>query len=84
MVIEKDDLNRLEDRLTEAMQAGFSGVHERLDALNGRTRKNSEDIVQLRERVRGIAPKSHRGVMAGGIAGAAALVAEVVRFYFQK
>jgi hypothetical protein len=32
------------------MAAGFTGVHERLDALNGRTRKNSEAIAVLDER----------------------------------
>lgn len=48
------DFNSFQDRLETHLrasdverQAGFTGVHERLDELNGRTRKNSEALVAL-------------------------------------
>ena len=80
MGIERDDLNRLEDRLTEAMAQGFSGVHSRLDALNGRTRTAETNIVRLQERMKA---KSHWPKI-GGISGIAALVGEVGKWYFAK
>lgn len=32
------------------LREGFDGVHDRLDALNGRTRQNEQDIAVLRDR----------------------------------
>ena len=36
--------------LRMAMDTGFTGVHNRLDVLNGRTRKNESSIAVLEER----------------------------------
>lgn len=38
------------DRLYKLMDDGFNGVHSRLDALNGRTRENEQDIAVLKDR----------------------------------
>lgn len=38
-------------RLDQRLDAGFKGVHDRLDDLNGRTRKNSEWIVGVEAKV---------------------------------
>lgn len=48
--------------LKEAIDKGFGGVHERLDALNGRTRANEVAVAVLQDR-------STRGGVFGGIAG---------------
>jgi hypothetical protein len=39
------------DRLYEQMDAGFNGVHERLDTLNGRTGKGEVADAELRARI---------------------------------
>lgn len=36
------------EELAELMKDGFQGINVRLDALNGRTRLNSEAIVEIR------------------------------------
>ena len=38
MNIERDEFQAFSDRIERAMADGFSGIHARLDALNGRTR----------------------------------------------
>jgi hypothetical protein len=83
MALERDDLNRLEDRLTEAMAAGFSGVHSRLDSLNGRTRTNENNIVRIQERLKQTQKPSHWPKI-GGFSGIAAMLAEVGKWYFAK
>ena len=39
------------DRLYDTMRDGFAGINARLDVINGRTRKNENDISVLHERV---------------------------------
>ena len=61
MAIDREDFNRLEDRIAD----GFKQINERLDTLNGRTRKNESDIAVLNERSGG----TWFGAVAGGFAG---------------
>lgn len=51
------DHQAFQARLDSRLDAGFGGINERLDTLNGRTRKNSEDIVVLDQKVLGIATR---------------------------
>ena len=47
----RSDFQAFQERLDERLDRGFSGVNHRLDDLNGRTRKNSEAIVSLDQRI---------------------------------
>jgi hypothetical protein len=86
MGIERDDLNRLEDRLTQAMAAGFLGVHTRLDDMDGRTRTNENNIIRMQERFKQTqqAQKPSRWPKIAGFSGIAAMLAEVGKWYFAK
>jgi hypothetical protein len=43
----REDLSSWQDRLVGQLGDGFKGVHDRLDELNGRTRKNSEGLAEV-------------------------------------
>lgn len=60
-----EDLNRLADRLEARIDKRADGLDERLDLLNGRTRKNENDIAVLKDR-------SDEGKRAGAKWGAGA------------
>lgn len=47
----RSDFTAFQDRLQRQIDGGFTGVHGRLDELNGRTRGNSEAIVGLGTRL---------------------------------
>jgi hypothetical protein len=51
------DHQAFQARLDSRLDAGFDGINERLDTLNGRTRKNSEDIVALDQKVLHVATR---------------------------
>jgi hypothetical protein len=65
----RSDFQAFQARLDERLDAGFGGMNDRLDDLNGRTRKNSEAISVLDERVNSIRVSgcaqlsAHRAVM---------------------
>jgi hypothetical protein len=50
----RQDFQSFQERLDERLDRGFGGLNNRLDELNGRTRKNSEAIVSLDTRVENI------------------------------
>ncbi len=50
----RQDFQSFQVRLDERLERGFGGLNDRLDDLNGRTRKNSEAIVALDSRVENI------------------------------
>jgi hypothetical protein len=53
----RSDHQAFQARLDSRLDAGFDGINERLDTLNGRTRKNSEDLVVLDQKVLHIAAR---------------------------
>lgn len=65
----RQDFSAFQDRLESRLNDGFTGVHDRLDELNGRTRKNSEAVVALDMRVTAIQStgcgqfQAHRAVL---------------------
>ena len=65
----RDDIDHAADRLEARMREGFKGINDRLDALNGRTRKNENAIAILEDRSPG-----RVGMMAGGAASGAIVV----------
>lgn len=60
----REELRDLRDDLVERMTAGFSGVHQRLDQLNGRTGKSEALLaasdVRLTNLEREVFPSSRR------------------------
>lgn len=72
------DISREElERLYQTLDAGFNGVHSRLDELNGRTRKAENAIAVLEDR-------GHPAVWGGGIAGMVAAIAEIGKWFLTK
>lgn len=72
--LEEERERRNYERYAEILK-GIEGINERLDALNGRTRENSEDIAVLKERN----PSKQGGAwgaLAGGITGLLSLFAK--------
>jgi hypothetical protein len=67
--VTRDDLDHAADRLEARMRDGFDGINARLDALNGRTRKNETAIAILEDRSPG-----RVGMMAGGAVSGAVMV----------
>jgi hypothetical protein len=55
----RSDFAAFQDRLQEQLRDGFSGVNERLDISNGRTRKNEQEIATLQERTSRMACVEH-------------------------
>lgn len=71
------DISREElDRLYHTLDAGFSGVHERLDELNGRTRTAERKIAVLEDR-------GHPAAWGGGIGGALVAVVEGLKLLWK-
>ncbi len=66
----RQDFQGFQERLDERLDRGFGGLNNRLDELNGRTRKNSEAIVSLDSRAEnirtgGCSPvKTHQAALA--------------------
>lgn len=50
------DFSAWQDRLETRLSEGFAGVHNRLDELNGRTRKNTENLMVLDAKVARLEP----------------------------
>lgn len=76
MAIERDEFQAA----VLAIRSDIQGVHARLDALNGRTRTNENNIIRIQERMK---QKSHWPKI-GGVSGIAALLAEAGKWYFAK
>ena len=65
-------------RLRDDMKTGFSGIHERLDQLNGRVRDTETDVAVLKDR------NGRRATIWGGGAGAGVVATvEAIRAYFK-
>lgn len=60
---------RLADERHRQLMAALDGIHERLDALNGRTRRNETDLATITERVENLRPGRQGGIagMIGGV-----------------
>lgn len=78
------------DRLYEAIDHGFKGVHERLDALNGRTREAEKQIAVHETQIADLkhrpepSPQHGRAVAYGaGTSAAIVAVAEAVKAWFK-
>ena len=69
----KDEL----DRLYDLMEKGFSGVHDRLDRLNDRTRTAEQKLAVLEDR--GVRSRDHGARWGAGLIGAAGLLTEIIR-----
>ena len=63
--MDHDDLIlRAIDALASETRLGIRGIHERLDALNGRTRKTENAIAVLEERTSGMVCAEHAATFA--------------------
>lgn len=72
------DISREElDRLYQTLDAGFSGVHSRLDELNGRTRKAENAIAILEDR-------GHPAAWGGGLGAVIVGIVEGARWMLGK
>lgn len=61
----------------ELIRGDIHGVHERLDALNGRTRANEQDIAVLKER--SPATKGEAARWGGGLGVGVVAVIEAIK-----
>lgn len=61
------------------IRGDIAGVHDRLDALNGRTRTTEQTLAVLQERIPG-GPKQ-AAAWGGGIAGVVVAITEVARWF---
>lgn len=59
----------------EDLKCGIQGVHERLDTLNGRTRRSEMDIAVLQDRSELSNKRASRAAYAGTGAGASLIAA---------
>lgn len=72
------DISREElDRLYHTLEVGFSGVHSRLDRLNGQVGKHEAQIAVLEDR-------GHPAAWGGGIGGLLVAVVEGAKWMIGK
>lgn len=65
----RDDIDHAADRIEARMRDGFDGINARLDALNGRVRKNETALAILEDRSPG-----RVGMLAGGVVSGLVMV----------
>jgi tetrahydromethanopterin S-methyltransferase subunit G len=88
----RDGFGELKERLSDMkddIRDDIRGIHDRLDALNGRTRKNESDIAVLQDRDsadRQVAKRAGRnhGALWGGIIAGLAAAGRIVADYVKK
>lgn len=76
--ITREEFQTFSLRLDQAMAQGFTGIHDRLDMLNGRTRLNENAIAVLQERSE-VAKETKRnwdGLIGGGVVAVIAALME--------
>ena len=75
------DISRDEiDRLYQTLDAGFSGIHARLDRMNGRVGELETDVAVMQA----THPKGAAAAWGGGIAGAIVGLVEAAKWMVGK
>jgi len=65
MVVDRDEF----ERWMEVLRGDIKGVHERLDAINGRVRNTEQDVAVLQDRgARDNGARWTTGITAAGVA----------------
>lgn len=78
--ISRDEFTAATDRLHESIREGFTGLHLRLDTLNGRTRVAETKIAILEDRAESAkdTKRNWDGIIGGGIV---ALIAGAIEWF---
>lgn len=82
--VTKEDLYRLETRLTQAMAVGFDGTHRRLDGINGRVGAVEDKVLVIETERKGEAAEVIKKGSLAGLLGAGGLagILEAIRAWW--